>query len=276
VTLTFGSMFSGIGGLDLGLERAGMTPAWFSEINPFASRVLAHHWPHVPNLGDATRIRWADVEEVDLLAAGFPCQPFSSAGLRKGASDDRYLWPEVANAVGFLRPRFVLLENVPGLVRSPEFGEVLGDLADLGYDAEWDCIPAAAVGAPHLRYRVFVVAYPNGSGREGRSKELGPGGRTQPADGGEAMAYPPSVFRDGSDLHLGRDQERAEPLPELGDSGAGQAPGSGWWAVEPDVGRVAYGIPSRVDRLTALGNAVVPQVAEWIGHQLIAHLGVSA
>src|SRR5690606_17384107 len=135
--LTVGSLFSGIGGLDLGLERAGMNVIWQSEIDPYASKVLAKHWPTVPNLGDITTIDWSRVERPDVICGGYPCQPFSLAGVRRGEHDDRHLWPYFADALRYLRPRYALLENVPGHL-SLGFGRVLGDLAELGFDAEWD------------------------------------------------------------------------------------------------------------------------------------------
>jgi len=156
--LTFGSLFSGIGGIDLGLERAGMQCRWQSEIDPYANRVLAKHWPDIPNLGDIREIDWRNVERTDVVAGGYPCQPFSYAGSRNGADDPRHLWPMFANCLCVVRPRYALLENVAGHL-SLGFGQVLADLAALGYDAEWDCIPAAAVGAPHRRDRVFIIAH---------------------------------------------------------------------------------------------------------------------
>lgn len=158
--MRIGSLFSGIGGLELGLERAGMTVAWQSEIDSFASRVLAKHWPEVPNLGDITKIEWSTVEHVDLICGGFPCQDLSVAGRGAGlAGEHSGLWAHFARAIRDLRPRFVLVENSPALpVRG--LGEVVADLAGLGYDAEWDCLPAAAVGAPHLRARTWLLAYP--------------------------------------------------------------------------------------------------------------------
>ncbi len=161
-----GSLFSGIGGLDLGLERAGMEVIWQSEIDAYASRVLAKHWPHVPNLGDVKTIDWSTVERPDLICGGYPCQPFSLAGGRKGTDDPRHLWPYFADALRVLRPEWALLENVPGHL-SLGFGDVQSDLAELGYDTEWECIPAAAVGAPHLRWRIFVVAHAQGHSRRG-------------------------------------------------------------------------------------------------------------
>jgi DNA (cytosine-5)-methyltransferase 1 len=340
-----GSLFSGIGGIDLGLERAGMTVIWQSEIEPYACRVLAKHWPDVPNLGDVKRIDWSTVERPDLICGGYPCQPFSVAGQRGGAGDPRHLWPDYRDALRVLRPRWAVLENVPGHL-SLGFGRVLGDLADLGYDCEWDCISAAAVGAPHLRFRVFVVAHTDDPGcLEQRSTGPAPAalaaaerGGDVPDAGGEVVWQQPDsdagrhgapVARDDgepgpvadaeelpvgtglrpsepggqrrgrpgdgggsaivadSDLGRGTTGEAVSgdggPLSEEGEqrlirrgggrsalSGGRSAAGPDWWAVEPDVGRVADGVPARVDRLRALGNAVVPQVAEWIGHRIMA------
>ncbi len=162
---TFGSLFAGIGGIDLGLERAGWTGRWQVEWDEYCQHVLAHHWPDISRYGDITTVDWSTVEPVDLIAGGFPCQPISIAGRGKGTDDDRWLWPEFARAVGALRPSVVLVENVPGLLAGGGMGRVLGDLAELGFDAQWDSIPAAAVGAPHLRYRVWIVAYRSELGR---------------------------------------------------------------------------------------------------------------
>jgi DNA (cytosine-5)-methyltransferase 1 len=310
-----GSLFSGIGGIDLGLERAGMTVIWQSEIEPYACRVLAKHWPDVPNLGDVKRIDWSTVERPDLICGGYPCQPFSVAGQRGGAGDPRHLWPDYRDALRVLRPRWAVLENVPGHL-SLGFGRVLGDLAELGYDTDWDCIPAAAVGAPHLRYRVFVVAHTNQHQHEGGASSVGGPtsthlsahavGESEPGGTVDAVTLPGVMVPDapcfnGERAITSRDRPRRSEVP-IGDSrtrttvaytdgstrgAAGSASeavhrsstierprrrGRGerdHWAVEPDVGRVAHGVPNRVDRLRALGNAVVPQVAEWIGRRIL-------
>ena len=157
--MRIGSLCSGIGGLELGLERAGLgTTAWQCEYDPHASEVLARHWPGVPNHGDVKLTDWTQVEPVDVICAGYPCQPFSTAGRRQGTEDDRHLWPAVRDAVGVLGPRLVVLENVRGHL-SLGFPEVLGDLADLGFDAGWCLLRASDVGAPHQRARLFVAAY---------------------------------------------------------------------------------------------------------------------
>jgi len=165
---TFGSLFAGVGGIDLGLERAGWECRWQVEWDPFCQHVLAHHWPDVPRYGDITAVDWSGVERVDLLAGGFPCQPFSAAGRQAAQADPRWLWPEFRRAIRALRPALVLVENVPGLLAVNDgtaFGDVLGDLAESGYDAEWDCLPASAFGALHERDRVWLVAYPQSDRR---------------------------------------------------------------------------------------------------------------
>src|SRR5574343_884793 len=158
MTLTVGSLFTGIGGFDLGLERAGMRVAWQSEIDPYASAVLKKYWPLVPNHGDIRGITGDSVEWVDVLCGGFPCQDISNAGKRAGIDGERSgLWAEYARVIGELRPRYVIVENVSALL-GRGLGRVLGDLAALGFDAEWHCIPASAVGAPHRRERICIVA----------------------------------------------------------------------------------------------------------------------
>lgn len=173
--MRFGSLFTGIGGLDLGLERAGMSCAFQAERDPHCLKVLARHWPNVPRFTDVREVTHA-AGPVELVAGGFPCQPHSIAGKRQASADDRDLWPEFARIIRELEPKWVLAENVPGLLSSERgrfFGTVLRDLATLGYDAEWESLPAAAFGAPHLRWRVFLVAYANGQGRQepGRTRE---------------------------------------------------------------------------------------------------------
>ena len=162
---TIGSLCSGIGGLELGIERAlGARTVWQAEIDPHASKVLAHHWPGVPNIGDV-RVDIAAMTYVDILTAGYPCQPFSTAGRRKGTDDPRHLWPAVHAAIAHLGPRLVVLENVRGHL-TLGFDRVLGDLADIGYDAEWRVVRTSDVGCCHQRARLFVAAYP----QHGRSQ----------------------------------------------------------------------------------------------------------
>jgi DNA (cytosine-5)-methyltransferase 1 len=300
--LTVGSLFAGIGGIDLGLERTGhFKTHWFCERDPYCQRVLAKHWPDVPVCEDVANIG-ADTPAVDVIAAGFPCQPVSHAGRRKAQDDDRWLWPHLERCISVLRPRGVLLENVPGLLTAG-FDDVIGGLAACGYDAEWDCIPAAAVGAPHLRDRVFIIATPRAEQPRHLADRDDAGPRDTvrprwdaPRDGGAPMADADDRRRYGGTGRASRGWEQPEnrsgtggiwgwPSPMANASGAGsQRPGNGWaaangdcqdgiWAAEPPVGRVANGIPKRVDRLRALGNAVVPQVAECVGWQLVNMMG---
>ena len=160
--LATGSLFSGVGGLEKGLEAAGLGHVvWQSETDPAASSVLREHWD-VPNLGDVKKLDWSKVAPVDLLCGGFPCQPASSAGARRGRGDDRWLWPHFARAIAALRPRLVIAENVPGLLSVDEgaaFADVLGDLAGLGYSALWGLLSAFELGACHRRDRLFIVAF---------------------------------------------------------------------------------------------------------------------
>ena len=344
--MTIGSLFSGIGGLDLGLERAGHTVRWQVEANPYCRRILAQHWPDIPCYPDVTHLTAETLEPVDLICGGFPCQPVSTAGAQKGTDDDRWLWPHFARLLGALRPRYALLENVPGLLTTHggrEFGAILSDLADSGYDAEWDCLPASAVGAPHRRYRVFIIAsLPDADadrttsiwascpdadrlrprqdaqqreeldrphtprdrrarhhalahaqefdqrGRSGDSSgTLADADRTGP-QGRELLPQRAGERAFGAGGLAGADHQRCvwgrqpeqrgeqrprghEPDGRLSDGRFFDAPISGEWLPEPDVGRVAHGVPHRVDRLKALGNAVVPQMAEWLGERLTAH-----
>ena len=315
MSLTVGSLFSGVGGLDLGLERAGMEVRWQCEIDPYCRKVLAKHWPAIPCYDDVRNLP-DDIEPVDLICGGYPCQPFSLAGARRGEDDARHLWPAFRDTIGVLRPRFALLENVPGHL-SLGFGSVLGDLASLGYDTEWTCIPAAAVGAPHLRWRLFVVAYPESYPggifhRDDADNDTHAHGDGEPGQPIDAFSGPRFMVPDADSQQLrvragsvpspsgpveGGAQERQRVRTHAGDArqalpdtagtglpdvqgsstvaqlaGGRTADGAGWWDVEPDVGRVADGVPSRVDRLRSLGNAVVPQVAEFIGQQLMTHL----
>lgn len=277
--LTVGSLFSGIGGIELGLERAGMVVKWQCEVDPYASRVLAKHWPAVPNLGDITQVDFTQVEPVGVLAGGFPCQGISDAGLKLGLEDGRSgLWREYARAIGEIRPRYVFVENVRALlVRG--FGTVLGDLAALGYDAEWDCIPAASVGAPHLRDRLFLVAYAHGAGSHQQARILVLRGAGLSDVDGRGRSGSGPRREDVADRHrTGLEGRRARLVfPPAGRQAAARlrydAAGlrGSWWTTEPDVGRVADGVPSRVDRLRGLGNAVVPQIPELIGGWIIEH-----
>jgi DNA (cytosine-5)-methyltransferase 1 len=400
--LTVGSLFSGIGGLDLGLERAGMNVIWQSEIDPYGCRVLKKHWPEVVNHGNIKEINWGDIVRPDVICGGYPCQPFSTAGKRNGTDDPRHLWPWVREAISELRPKYAILENVRGHV-SLGLDIVLREMASIGYDAEWQIVSAASVGAPHRRDRVIIVAYPTeqfsnerGHGdnpgkiteRQALQEQIGRGdsagtntiGKLANPDISGRLHGQSQIFTTDRWLNAlsligasstnvadstqqssdgepdnARNSARSETFSQSGNSGgtqnvadsdSGDTPNgrqrqgiqsqdssrgndrSGsrsdtgqvsvgstrqdssdmantnawetsrgvrsvstdtgqvreqrnhargkenhasrqWWATEPDVGRVAHGVSSRVDRLRGLGNAVVPQVAELIGRMVI-------
>lgn len=270
--LTVGSLFSGIGGIEYGLRLTGrFKTVWQVENDDFCRRLLAERFPDAEQFGDIREVDGEDLEPVDLIAGGFPCQDISIAGKGEGIDGERSgLWSEMWRVIRQLRPRYALVENVP-MLRSRGFGRVLGDLAEIGYDAEWESLPASAFGAPHKRDRVFIVAYPNGErGGEGarlsqeRESDLphtNGGGRGGPGAGRQVF---PDTFSPGRPQQFSP-SIASGPGYDSGSTGGG----GGWWESEPAVGRVADGIPDRVDRVRGLGNAVVPQVAEYIGRCII-------
>lgn len=271
MTLTVGSLFSGIGGLDLGLERAGMEIKWQVENDDFCRRVLAKHWPNVPCYGDIRDVRGADIEPVDVICGGFPCQPTSHAGRRRGEDDDRWLWPEMLRLIREVKPAYVVGENVFGLVTHNEgllLASVIADLEDAGYEVAPPVVfPACAVGAVHRRDRVWVVAH---AGHHGRSTEQG-----------QQQEERPNVSLRGSEVTTDAASKRLEEQGWLRNGSDQETQGhreadtdsdGGWWEFEPPVGRVVHGLPGRVERIKALGNAVVPQAAELIGRHIQAVL----
>jgi DNA (cytosine-5)-methyltransferase 1 len=277
--LTVGSLFSGIGGFDLGLERAGMEVVWQSEIDAYASAVLRKHWPDVPNFGDIRNIR--NPPAVDVLCGGFPCQDISFAGKGAGLAGERSgLWREYARIIGEVRPRFVLVENVAALL-GRGLGRVLGDLAALGFDAEWHCIPASAVGAPHRRDRLWIIGYANDQGEPVVTVDDEAPGMPQ-FDVAYAVRDGFERQRDGGNPEQAASDETRRAAAGAGYADAANADGKpsnwtaksrqerGYWVTEPDVGRVAHGVPARMDRLRCLGNAIVPQIAEILGRAIVS------
>lgn len=226
-------LFSGIGGFSLGLERAGMQTLAFCEIDPYCQSVLRRHWPSTPIYQDIhqlseRKLRHDRITHIDLICGGYPCQPFSIAGQRRGASDPRHLWPEMSRLVRELRPRWVVCENVGGHVECG-LDAVLTDLEDAGYACWPFIIPACAVGAPHRRDRVWIIAHASSL----------------------RLVAPPNlpVATVLSDCTL------LGELPSPFTCGSND------------------GIPRLVDRLRALGNAVVPQIPELIGRAILAYEG---
>jgi DNA (cytosine-5)-methyltransferase 1 len=249
-------LFSGIGGFALAAQAAGYKTIGFSEINPYACKILKRHWPDVPNYGDIRNIKGV---QCNLLTGGFPCQPFSVAGKRRGAEDDRHLWPEMCRVIAEARPSWVLGENVPGIV-AMELDAIMSDLEGIGYACWPLIIPAVAVDARHRRDRLWLVAY-SGSG-EGKQR-CGPEmlGRWSEETKQTRMGcgdVPDAACERGQENPDGR--KPGQPVSLVGHTR------TIWheWPPEPAVGRVANGIPNRAYRLEGLGNAIVPQVAETL------------
>ena len=327
-------LFSGIGGFSLGLERAGMETIAFCEIEPYCQKVLKKHWPDVPiyeDVRNVTRERLnADGIFPDIITGGFPCQDISVAGKQAGIEGERSgLWSECARILGEFRPRYAIFENVTALLsgdRGKWFERVLWDISQVGYDAEWHCIPASAIGAHHHRNRVWIVAYPQSSDDRRNTGEVQgedeqqatkrqEGGVCSPIDASPSGVRTPPVLpdpmcrrqRNGETLNKppldekrntetqgqGRtpvtvEAQRDDTLADAYSQGLQERPilrnlagkenaGNqgedsaicGWWDTEPAVGRVANGIPQRVDRLKGLGNAVVPQIPEIIARAIM-------
>lgn len=184
--LHIGSLCSGYGGLDMAIQQVWNSEiVWFSEFDKFAAKVFEAHHPHTPNLGDLTKIQWESVPPVDILCAGYPCQPFSHAGNRKGQNDERHLWPYIKRGIGIIRPRICVFENVEGHL-TLGFDQVLSDLAEMGYRVAWGVVAAADIGAPHRRNRLFILAYTD-SYRHGEQQDPRGVGSMEAGDEGEAQ-----------------------------------------------------------------------------------------
>jgi DNA (cytosine-5)-methyltransferase 1 len=253
-----GSLFSGIGGFDLAAQWMGWENVFQVEIDPFCQKVLAKNFPNVKRYGDIKEFK-GQAGSVDILSGGFPCQPFSTAGKRKGESDDRYLWPEYLRIIREIKPAYVVGENVAGLV-SMEDGKTLEgiftDLEGEGYQVESFIIPACGVGAWHRRDRIWIVAN-SGSSREARlpTDEIN---RCSGNNGGERTKILQNVPNSDSRRLEGASTKRERAKYVKWDIRE-ESKRREWWESEPNVGRVANGIPKRVDRLKGLGNAIVPQ-----------------
>lgn len=243
----FGSVFAGIGGMDLGLERAGMKCAWQVEIDPYCRQILSRHWPLTPRHDDVATFAHTDTERwnVDIIAGGFPCQEISNAGRRQGIEGPRSgLWSEYARIIRVLRPEIAIVENVASLTHRG-LGKVLGDLAFMGMDAQWFRLSAAEVGADTERKRAFIVAY-----RVGKRRVSGPS---------ERRIFDESLLEEERPIparviHTCRDTRgRIRATPESG------------------IHRVADGFPTQLDlaRLKALGNCIDPRVAERVGRAVL-------
>ena len=288
-------LFSGIGGFSLGLHMTGgFETAAFVEIDPYCRKVLNKNFPGVPIYEDIKEFDpdAVGLGRIDVITGGYPCQPFSYAGKRDGTADDRHLWPEVKRLVATVRPRWGVFENVSGHI-TMGLDEVLSDLEGEGYTATTCIIPACAVDAPHRRDRVWIVAHDD---RQQRGADQGkPDTRTDGRNNATRVCKA-APLADASRLQQGRGLEQrperertgqgGEPEPLANPEVIPERPGlcedvpaglrgreTEWeaclWLPEPPVGRVAHGVPNRVDRLKGLGNAVVPQIPEMIGYAIL-------
>ena len=285
---------SGIGGFALGFEQAQLSsPVLFCDIDPWCRKILAQHWPDVPIADDVKELANdpdRNVPDCDILTAGYPCQPFSVAGKRKGAQDDRHIWPYIRRIVAQKRPTWCVFENVYGHI-SMGLDEVLSDLETEGYATRPFIVPACGVNAPHKRDRLWIVAHTDSNGEPDRTKheqrmakdvadtdsfnrraiQESQGRQEGSAEFGQPTCNSSGNVADTNNtgsqgrIHRRSDQERQDQHGHAGrSSSAHRQPNKGPWDVEPELGRVAHGIPNRTHRLKGLGNAIVPQIAEQI------------
>jgi DNA (cytosine-5)-methyltransferase 1 len=284
-------LFAGIGGFTIGFEKAGFETVAFCEIEPYAQKVLRKNWPEVPIYDDVRTITAerlvSDGIRVDVITGGFPCQDISIAGNQAGIEGERSgLWTECARLIGEIRPRYAVFENVTNLLngeRGDWFKRVLWDISQIGYDAEWHCIPASELGAHHHRDRVWIICYPRKvleNARHGRRRDAESvvKGRDSPA---EWKCDTDTLGRSGKNVA----DTSGNGLQRLRQNGSAEGSvrlrrGKRWnkvknllgsssgWDIEPNVGRVVNGIPSRSHRLKCLGNAVVPPIPELIARAI--------
>ena len=260
------SLYSGAGGGLLGTKLLGWTCTGYVEINDYCQKVIAQRikdgiLDRAPIFGDIKTFLIEGYAEsysgmVDVITAGFPCQPFSVAGKGKGESDERNMWPETRDCISRIRPPYVFLENVPGLFADRYIQRIFGELAALGYDCKWKIVSASQVGAPHLRERIWIVAHPQSTGD--RKFEI-PFKRKDAATQGRSLEPNKQSGNGGDGIFTNPNSQRLEreDQPEMESYNSTR---QSWWAFEPAVGRMAHGSAHRVDRLKAIGNGQVPEV----------------
>ena len=330
-------LFSGIGGFSLALEKVGFKTVGFCEVDPYCRSLLQKHWKGVTIHNDIKKLEAKDIKEpIDILTGGFPCQPYSVAGKQKGTDDNRYLWPDMFRVIKEIKPTFVIAENVRGIINIQDgmvFETVCSDLESEGFEIQPFIIPAAGVGAPHKRERVWIVGYSKhnrsltskirrgnketDAGTQKRQNQTIESERASRSNDNEIMENSRRTLRQGakfskenadeskqknanqserpgstpehyvadSDSHGKKwnqskdrqgsrfkqdgsdvaDSERIHVQGQQNRSGQEQSRRESWWEFEPNVGRVANGVPGRVYRLKGLGNSIVPQIAEEIG-----------
>ena len=279
-------LFSGIGGFSLGLEKVGFKTIAFCEREEYCRMLLQKHWKGVKIYNDIKKLEGKDIKEpVDILTGGFPCQPYSVAGKQKGTSDDRYLWPEMFRVIKEVKPTFIIAENVRGLINIQDgmvFETVCSDLESEGFEIQTFIIPAAGVGAPHKRERVYIVGYSKHNGSLTSKIKRGDNKINDRTEEGENTTLEPErTSRSRDDVALEnsrrelherssvREKNENENRKKITDQHQ-RSSGTSWrsWEFEPDVGRVANGVPGRAHRLRGLGNAIIPKIAEEIGRSI--------
>lgn len=264
-------LFAGIGGIALAAEWAGIETVAFCEREPYCQKLLNQNFPNVPVFDDVRTLNRQLLEDkgviepsgtIDIISGGFPCQPYSVAGKRRGTEDDRDLWPQMFRIIKELRPTWVVGENVANFANM-ELDRTLLDLESAGYEIQTFLIPAVAVEAPHERMRTFVVAHSKRLGREKRTSKERKSRIRRASDHfgncGKTVADTISKRCNQMEQHDGGGKKREETVREDWKCSVKPRGDESRWAAEPNVGRVAHGVPNRVDRIKGLGNAVVPQ-----------------
>ena len=278
-------LFSGIGGFSLGMEATGgFKTVAFCEIEEYPRKVLRKHWPDVKQYEDIKKLTYETLRSdgigsVDIITGGYPCQPFSNAGKKRGESDPRHLWPEMFRIIKECRPSWVVGENVSGHIKLG-LDAVLSDLEGQGYGTRTFSVSAASVGANHKRERVWILAH---AGRALRPGSQFKGENEKKAEGKNSHNAQRPGEAPGADVadavkrnvEAGRERRRAIREGHQGDgfpgdaAGRGENPWEGWWTAEPEVGIMDHGIPKRVDRLKCLGNSLIPMIPFLIGRSIM-------
>ena len=278
-------LFSGIGGFSVGLERAGFKTVAFCEIDKYCGLVLKKHWKDIKIYHDVREITKQQLEAdgcelPEVITGGFPCQPFSVAGRQKGSGDNRYLWPEMFRVIKEFKPRWIIAENVRGIINIQDgvvFENVCTDLESQGYETQTFIIPAAGVGAPHRRDRVWIVANSRRTIRgqqSSRNKEsTGSGASQETKRSADSDSFARSSEREKIMANTHIERLEGQLRSKLQGTREGFTNSSKrtqrQWDIEPDVGRVADGVQGRIHRLKGLGNSIVPQIAEEIGRAIL-------
>tara|TARA_X000001316_G_C913061_1_gene27966 strand:+ start:40 stop:915 length:876 start_codon:yes stop_codon:yes gene_type:complete len=280
-------LFSGIGGFSLGLESTGhFETAAFCEIEPYCQKVLKKHWPNVPIFDDIRKLKGKDIGAIDIITGGYPCQPFSVAGKQKAEQDPRHLWPEYFRLIQELRPTWVIGENVSGHIKLG-LDSVLEDLASEGYSTRTFSISASSIGANHKRERIWIIANSNGSkfleenssvrseSTESIRSNIGSIceniSKTNDVANTNSIRWNEIKDENGNTFKSSSQETKftTRQLKRKSSEGRQEGMGRKWWESEPSVGRVAHGIPKRVDRLKTLGNSVVPHIPYYIGQAIV-------